>query len=182
MKAWVFNDRNEVWHYHNNEIRYRPISRVASDDYFYEVKPINDDELKYFKLFFLRKLPKDAQAEALRDVGVLQRTTEAEKRLDVIMDIASQAFGGYENIPDELAKEHVKLKKAANILPKNIVEDYLGSTEQKAIKWLDSLKKGCSDFFLKDKPLSTVDDCLTNERYRFLLFFCEQYCRTKATR
>ena len=183
LKAWICNNQNEVWSSHNGKSRRRPISRIASADYFYELRPINEDELKFFKLFISRH-PEDVQAGMgmLKHVDILQTPFRVKRALATTMILAAIKLGGYNNIPDEMLKEYEDITNNNETLSKNIVEDRHGSAEAKAVTWFDSLKKECFDFFLTDKPLKSADDYSTNEKYQFLLFVCMQHYRTKAVR
>ena len=181
LKAWVCNEQNEVWSSHNGRVGRRPISRIASSEYFYEVKPVNDDEKKYFQLFFLHRYPKDVQDEMLRYIDILNTPFRLNKELNFVNFLVAAKLGGYDKIPEYMRKELEQLKTKNDILAKNIVEERHGEAETQAVKWLNALINKDLDFFDFEKPMVTVNDHLTNEGYNFVLFVCMQYFRTKKT-
>jgi len=179
LRAWVCNKQNEVWSSHNGNVSRRPISRIASSEYFYEVKPVNDDEKKYFQIQFLLNYPNDVQEQMLKYIDTLNTPFRLNEELGFAIFLVSTKFGGYENIPEDIRNEFKWLKMKNDAMAKNIVEERHGEVETQAVKWLNALKDENLDFFDFNKPLVTLDDHLSNEGYNFTLFVCMQYFRTK---
>jgi len=179
LKAWVCNEQNEIWSSHNGRVSRRPISRIASAEYFYEVKPVNDDEKKFFQFLFLHHYPKDVQDAMLRYIDILNTPFRLNDELILAIHLAAIKLGEYNKIPEDMRKELEQLKTKNDIMAKNIVEERHGEAETRAVKWFNALKNKNMDFHNFEKPLVTVNDYLTNEGYNFILFICMQYFRTK---
>lgn len=182
LKAWVFdNTKNKIWSSHEGRVGEKYTSQLVWKDFFYELKPINQEEREFFQLLFLRKCSQDVQERFISLIDNHNELFRKKSEWDLMCSFIS-VLGGESRLPQELQEEyrrHKRMSAEIDIAIKNTRENYHSEIETEASKWLCSLKRRNLDFFSTDELLIIEEGYSHSEAYRFLLFLCMQYFRTK---
>ena len=178
LKSWA-NAKGQICCTRNGELlpASTNLDNLAVERYFYELKPLNDDEYNYLSLFLHLRYPK-SQATMLAYINTLQKTFSGkEDFIEAVEQIS--AFLGNDQVPEECKEEYDRIIHWYDVETKNKIENHHTEEEHSAIPWLESLKRQCYDFYLTDEPLSDWDVVTKDERFQFLRFLCTQHNRTK---
>lgn len=178
LKPWT-NAKGQLYCTRNKELLPAPtnLDNLAVKKYFYELKPLNNDEYKYLSLFLSLHYP-ESQATMLGYTDTLQKTFSGkEEFIKAVESISMLLDNG--KMPEEYEKKYNCIIQMYDTEIKNKIENQHTEEENGAIKWLDSLKNQCYDFFHANKPLSDWDIVTKDERFQFLRFLCTQHNRTK---
>ncbi len=175
LDAWTENGK--LWCMYDKKTFQTGTMNVAQERDFYRIKPLNEDEKRFYDIF-LSTLHPDVkkQLEAHRDTYL--EVIEMKKNIDIINNILTLKFGNYDKIPNEIKELCFKMENSIDIAINNIEEDYHSDIESKGIKWIRSLCEMDNSFYFYDNKI--INEGYSDEPFNFIFFVCTQYFRTKA--
>ena len=140
LSAWTNKDK-QLYCLRNNKIFCTTTENVAQERDFYKVLPINDDEIKFLYWFWQKKSIKVKQ-QLFDHLNVYQLCYMWEKELSTVSQIRQLAEHSGINQPEvwnEIIKLEEKLHNLVEEAKINLEEDFMGSIEVEAIKWIKAL-------------------------------------------
>lgn len=152
--------------------------RVANIRDFYRLKPLNDDEERFYCLL-IQNYPDDVKNALLQHLISYVEPIKWQQQLNFLRRLSEARFNG--NIPEELETEIARLEKFVDATINNLDEDYMSELEGESKKWLDALKNKSSDFYYEE-VLHIEGEPYDDESFHFLYFLCVQMFRTDATK
>lgn len=169
LNAWTNDEKIWCIRERKNIFNTRTIN-VAQERDFYRIKPLNEDERKFFELVVTRRMSevvKKALLEHIDTYLIPIKQQDSVKKLEKVLEVK---FGGYDKIPYEIKQSLLEVKKQVDISINNLEENYHSDIESESMEWINSLKEKNTNFYYGDK------------RYDFLYFLCVQYFRTRAVK
>lgn len=153
---------------------------VAQERDFYRIKPLNEDEKKFYNLF-INRMPADVQKALSNHMNIYLMPIKLQEYLKRLKSLFELKFGGYDGIPDNTKEDILKLENMIDIAINNTEEDYHSDIEGEGAEWLKLLQeKNTSFYYKKNKETRNEED--NDEQFNFIFFICTQYFRTKAIR
>lgn len=176
LKAWCVD--NEVWVYkRGTKIKRRGTKSLLYAYRFYELKDLNEDELKFIELCMIVAKMTDAEKQLMwKHIEDVLLPFENMKVLDALkMKIKNINQNGI--MIDEETKDLVQqLDNLIEEMRVNTLEDFHGEYEHSGAKWIERICNGDLSFYYPNYNKSGCFDY--EERNEFIQFLCVQYFRT----
>ncbi|MCI9586854.1 MAG: DUF4238 domain-containing protein [Oscillospiraceae bacterium] len=142
LSAWTVND--QLWCRRKGTLFPSATINVAQMRNFYQLRPVNRDEIILTLKLFAKDSPSLQQA-ILRHMIAYLEPLKWQKTIHSPKEILEAEYGT--NIPRSISEQLQKLKDTADIAVNNTEEEHYSDIEGESVKWLEALKAGSTSFY-----------------------------------